>query len=342
MKIRAFITHKQSEHYADCQDRFAVGSDTNSVAVSDGMGSTWQQKIWAELLVERYIKGNDDWKPSVDTIKPLCKDWRLRVEDSIQQLKNENAPINIINRNERCLIEGRSAGATFVGIRFSKSQWNGIVLGDSCLIEWDGANAIFYTSQSTESFDNYPDYFDSDETKSGKGIPMPIQGELTEKKLLLLVSDPFSNFLLQKSKVGTIKEYISDILAVETHDNFETLVMDWRSEGMPNDDSTIIIIEYDKEEDFNIIQEDSITELINKERETSIAENIQEEAIDINPYHDDTATNWNNDRNQTIRDLFLSVLTRKDRKNRGLKNRIERIVDEGIDKLLEYYSITKK
>ena len=115
-----------------------------------------------------------------------------------------------------------------------------------------------------------------------------------------------------------------------------------RCSTLPNDDSTLIIIEYDKEEDFNIIQEDSITELINKERETSIAENIQEEAIDINPYHDDTATNWNNDRNQTIRDLFLSVLTRKDRKNRGLKNRIERIVDEGIDKLLEYYSITKK
>lgn len=338
MKIRAFITHKQSEHYADCQDRFAVGSDTNSVAVSDGMGSTWQQKIWAELLVERYIKGNDDWKPSVDTIKPLCKDWRLRVEDSIQQLKNENAPINIINRNERCLIEGRSAGATFIGIRFSKNQWNGIVLGDSCLIEWDGTSATFYTSQSTETFDNYPDYFDSDENKSGKGEPRQIHGELNDKILLLLVSDPFSNFLLQKSKDGTIAEYIRNIRAVETHDYFETLVMDWRSEGMPNDDSTLIIIEYDKEDVFNIIQEDNIKELINKEREATIPENIQENAIETKLQSDATATTRDKGENQTIRDMFLSGLTSKDRKNRGLKKRIEK----GIDIFLENYSITKK
>ena len=264
MKIRAYITHKPSERHADCQDRFAIGCDTKSVAVSDGMGSTWQQKIWAELLVERFTKENDCWEPYIDTIKPLCKEWRLRVKDYIQQLKNEKEPINIINRNERCLVEGRSAGATFVGIRFNNRQWSGVVLGDSCLIEWDGNDATFYTSQKIETFDNYPDYFDSDENKSGKGEPRPIHGELTEKKLLLLVSDPFSNFLLQKSKVGTIKEYISNILAVETHDNYETLVMDWRSEGMPNDDSTLIIIEYDKEEVFNIIHEDSITELINK------------------------------------------------------------------------------
>lgn len=340
MKIRAFITHKQSEHFADCQDRFAVGCDTKSIAVSDGMGSTWQQKIWAELLVERFTKENDCWEPSVGTIKPLCREWRANVETLIQQLKNENAPINIIYRNEKCLNECRSAGATFVGIRFSGNQWNGVVLGDSCLIEWDGSCATFYTSQSTDTFDSYPDYFDSDEYKLGKGVPRSIHGELTDKNLLLLVSDPFSNFLLQKYKEGTMAEYIRNIIAVETHEYFENLVLNWRSEGMPNDDSTLIIVEYDKEDEFSVVQRDDIDSFIVREKNQAASEGIQEKTIEIecksNPI------DLNSNVKQSIKDLFFGCLTTKDKRVKGLKNRLMRIVEKGIDKLFELYTITKK
>ena len=111
MVIRAFITHKQAELFADCQDRFGVNQDTKSIAVSDGMGSTWQQKIWAQLLVETYIESTD-WCPSKESIKPLCQAWRNRVADFIQKLRDTNAPENMIYRNERNLVAGRSAGAT--------------------------------------------------------------------------------------------------------------------------------------------------------------------------------------------------------------------------------------
>ena len=40
MKIRAFITHKKTEHFQDCQDRFCVNADTKSAAVSDGMSQS--------------------------------------------------------------------------------------------------------------------------------------------------------------------------------------------------------------------------------------------------------------------------------------------------------------
>ena len=195
MVIRAYITHKQAELFADCQDRFGVNTNTKSIAVSDGMGSTWQQKIWAQLLVDTYTD-NTDWYPSNDTIKPLCQTWRAKVAYFIQNLKETNAPENMIYRNERNFAEGRSAGATFVGIRFNGNEWSGSVLGDSCLIEWYGNEVKFNTSQDSETFDSYPDYFDSDASKEGKGIPKPIEGVLSEGKYLLLVSDPFSEFLL--------------------------------------------------------------------------------------------------------------------------------------------------
>jgi serine/threonine protein phosphatase PrpC len=233
------------------------------------MGSTWQQKIWAQLLVDTYNDGTN-WSPSNETIKPLCQTWRAKVADFIQNLKETNAPENMIYRNERNLAEGRSAGATFVGIRFNGNEWNGSVLGDSCLIEWDGNGAKFNTSQDSETFDSYPDYFDSDASKEGKGTPKPIGGVLTEGKYLLLVSDPFSEFLLEHSKQGDIAKYVQQLLSLASHDDFETLVCEWRKEGMHNDDTTLVIVEYDNSENLSITHPDNIVEMIEKEKSSQI------------------------------------------------------------------------
>ena len=130
MKIRAFITHKKAEQFTDCQDRFGVSSDTKSIAVSDGMSQSWQQKIWAQILVDSYID-SADWQPNSETIKPLCNRWRNKVAEAIEKLKEANAPENLIYRNERNLVDGKSAGATFVGIGFVDNLWNRIVLGGS-------------------------------------------------------------------------------------------------------------------------------------------------------------------------------------------------------------------
>lgn len=273
MVIRAFITHKQAELFSDCQDRFGINPDTKSIAVSDGMGSTWQQKIWAQLLVDTYTDSTD-WYPSNETIKPLCQKWRVKVADFIHNLKETNAPENMIYRNERNFAEGRSAGATFVGIRFNGKEWSGSVLGDSCLIEWDGDEAKFNTSQDSETFDSYPDYFDSDAAKEGKGVPKPIEGSLTEGKYLLLVSDPFSDFLLEHSKQGNIAMYVQQLLSLASHDDFETLVCEWRKEGMHNDDTTLVIVEYDNSDALTITHRDDIAERIEKEK--SIATSSQE------------------------------------------------------------------
>ena len=277
MIIRAFITHKQAELFADCQDRFGVNSDTKSIAVSDGMGSTWQQKIWAQTLVTHFNESND-WLPTHDSIKPLCTNWREEVSSFIEKLKEKGAPLNIIFRNERSLKEGRSAGATFVGIRFNGNEWNGSVLGDSCLIEWNGIEAKFHTSQEVDSFDSYPDYFDSDETKEGKGTPMTISGQLNSGSCLFLVSDPFSDFLLEHNKKGDISNYISKLLDISSHEDFEDLVDEWRKSGMHNDDTTLVIVENDGSDNFSTKEIDDINVLIEEEKEIHEKEEVEAES----------------------------------------------------------------
>lgn len=290
MNIRAFITHKLAETYSDCQDRFGVNDDTKSIAVSDGMGSTWQQKIWAQLLVDSFT-GSGDWLPTRETIKPLCESWKNKVIDYIEQLKKrprtggiQQREIKLLDaliyRNERGLALGYSAGATFVGIRFEKNLWNGSVLGDSCLIEWDGSEARFHTSQDVEAFDSYPDYFDSDELKQGKGTPKAISGTLDKGGYLFLVSDPFSDFLFEHNKQGDVAEYMQKLLELSSHEEFETLVDEWRKVGMHNDDTTLVIVEYNNSDALTIIHSDDIAEMIEKEKSisTSSQETVEAES----------------------------------------------------------------
>lgn len=282
MKIMAFITHKLKENYSDCQDRFSINPDTKSIAVSDGMGSTWQQKIWAQLLVEKFV-GDINWIPNNESIKPLCTQWREKVVEFIEHLKESEAPANLVYRNERNLAEGKSAGATFVGIRFVGIEWKGSVLGDSCLIEWDGSIAKFYTSQDVEEFDSYPDYFDSDELKQGKGTPKDISGTLEKGGYLLLVSDPFSDFLFEHNKQGDVAMYMQQLLKLSSHDEFEILVDEWRKAGMHNDDTTLVIVEPDDSDDFSIEQDkiDDINKLIEEEKKLIEEKKKEEETEKI-------------------------------------------------------------
>lgn len=267
MKIRAFITHKKAERFRDCQDRFSINMDTKSVAVADGMSQSYQQKIWASLLVEKYTSYYD-FVPNHESIKELSSEWISKVKAFIENLKENGAPQYLVIMNENSLVTQKSAGATFLGIRFSEQKWEGDVLGDSCLIEVkNGSIERILTSQQEDEFDNHPDYFDSGLNKVGKGTPKNIDGVIDEDTKVLLVSDPFSDFLNEKKKIEDDERFIAEILQVTSHDEYEALVSRWRDEyGMHNDDSTLIIIEDDKSDRFNVVHSDNINDLIDKEQ----------------------------------------------------------------------------
>lgn len=358
MIVRAFITHKKAEKFADCQDRFGVNIDTKSISVSDGMSQSWQQKIWAQLLVDTFVDSNE-WLPTNESIKPLCNKWREEVEKFIQSLKDKNAPENIIFRNERNFAEGRSAGATFVGVRFNGMNWSGTVLGDSCLVEWDGEKALFHTSQDTETFDNRPDYFDSNSLKEGKGMPKNINGTIHDNSVLLLVSDPFSDFLFEHNKQGDVANYIPQLLGITSHDEFETLVDEWRKNGMHNDDSTLVIIENDGKEVIETKKMDEIKEFIEQERieaekiekaEPTETQNRQDVIVEEKKPDAPTET-ISYISTQEVIEEFFKVLRHNNKKGKVKQHNIIKKValeftgkdiKEALTEVLNKYSIIKK
>jgi len=271
MLISAFITHKKAEHFYDCQDRFSINPDTKSIAVSDGMSQSIFQKYWAEILVGTFTS-KQEWVPNKEAVKELAPIWRSKAEENIKAQKESGN--KSVWRAERSLMDGRSAGATFLGIRFQGLNWGGNVLGDSCLI-WVNDNRIkeIYTSENVKAFDSYPDFFDSNPKNEGKGSPVQINGSLKTGDNLLLVSDPLSDFLLKNRGTAEEAVLIDRLLSVNSHQEFEDVVEQWRNKGMHNDDTTLIIIKSDGTEDFTIVKEDDISELINEE--TSLATQIE-------------------------------------------------------------------
>lgn len=266
MKIKGFIIHKKAEGYEDCQDYFAINKDKGCLAISDGMSQSIFPQWWAEELVRAYV--DNAWIPNQNDLKSLREKWLNRVCEFLELQKQEGKPTWML---ENCLIEKRGAGATFCGICFeNETNWKGYVLGDSCLIEVASNDIIIKFERTKEGvFDNNPDYFDS--FVGGKGNIKNIQGSLEEGSKLLLVTDALAEFLyVQKEKENEAK-YVRQLLQLESHDNFCRLIEDWReSENLHNDDTTLLIVEYDGCESFNITIEDNLNNLCEKEQKETI------------------------------------------------------------------------
>lgn len=283
MRIRAYITHKPSEHYADCQDRFCINKDNKTIAISDGMSQSIFPEYWAEILSVHYAKtGHCSEKDRIS----LCADWMKKVKEYLNEQETQGKNPWRLRNN---IATQSGAGATICGIRFENaSDWIGDVLGDSCIIEiskTDWKAKIF--SSEEKAFDSHPDYYDSFPQKQGRGEIKQFKGSLRNDTVLLLVSDPFSEYI-DKYK-DNCKSLVEQILRLNSHEDFCKLVCEWRDKGMHNDDSTMCIIEFDGNSEFKILSQDNIQKLIEKE-----------ENININPKEQfvvcEISTETNNDK----------------------------------------------
>lgn len=246
MKLRAYIHHKRAERYSDCQDCFGVNSESNRIAISDGMSQSIYPQWWAKILVDAYL--NKGTLP-ID-LECYQKIWQEKVNDEILKRESDGKdPWRLKNS----VAEKSGAGATLCGITWSTNSWRCECLGDSCLITVNHNYELhFHTSQVGE-FGNHPDYYDS--FGDGKGNVQYFSGNFNDMIVMLLVTDPFSE-LFQKYETDKdfIKNRIAEILSMSDHKSFVELVEMWRDKfDMHNDDSTLIILD-----DFDCIKLDYI------------------------------------------------------------------------------------
>lgn len=263
MLIRAFITHKRNELYSDCQDCFRINTETKTLAISDGVTQSFFSDIWAGVLSSYYVEHGHCTEE--DRLL-LCPKWEEKVRSKIHDYQDQGKNTRLA---ERMLNARKGAGATLCGIKFKNSyQWEGHVLGDSCIISVKKSNSqykieIFSSVNEDQNFDNYPDYYCSVQETTGRGTIKDFTGTIDNGNLLLLVSDPFVKFFYNNK--DNISCYIDEILQLNNHNEFCELVENWRDKSMDDDDSTLCIVEWDESEEFNIKYKDSLEKLMESE-----------------------------------------------------------------------------
>ena len=283
MKVRAYITHKQVEKYSDCADYFGICPLNKRVAVSDGVSQSIMPLEWAKIIVNAFI--NNSWDPETG-VSSLQSEW---FKEAIAYLNDQRAQGKNPWMLENCITNRDGAGATFCGIEFvDDSNWTAKILGDSCLVLLDENNEILKIVSSKDGkFDNRPDYFDS--FKEQRGTVKTVEGELKGHKILL-VSDPFSELFQNYQTSVEIKVIIDRILSLNGYNSYVHLVDEYRElYHMHNDDSTLVIIEYDKKAEFDILEQyklDSLQENEIKAEKAEEAKKKEAKELDEN--------NWKN------------------------------------------------
>lgn len=258
MDIKAFIYHKRSEKYCDCQDCFGINTQNNRIAISDGMTQSIFPQWWAKILVDAFLETGTI--PYIN-ILPSQQKWQEMVRNEITKQESEGKNPWLL---KDMFAEKYGAGATLCGFKWDNKGWYCQCLGDSCLIKVNRNYSIEIITSQQGLFDNHPDYLDS--FGKGRGTPMETKGDF-DLKTLLLVTDPFSELFQQhQNDSNFINERLNEIHNLSDHESYVTLVEDWRnSYNLHNDDSTLVILSNLSSKEVKIIWEDYLEELCDKE-----------------------------------------------------------------------------
>jgi len=242
ISIKGYITAKQSELFYDCADRYAYNKSQNKFAISDGVSKSFFPKIWADVLVNKWVDSKEF--DEAQFILDCQKDWLKQITKIANKPDAKWFTKNAYNRKESGL-------ATFVGLRFFKKKkdwyWKANALGDSFLFfvpkkikDFSKECIVLSSKQEPIVFDNFPDYLSSI-GNNHKGEKQVEENTLADGTFYLMTDALAEWFLNEKNNA------ISKIDVWQNQKDFERFVEEERhNEKLGNDDSAILTIKVEK------------------------------------------------------------------------------------------------
>ncbi|MCM4171853.1 hypothetical protein DHD32_10200 [Arenibacter sp. TNZ] len=291
VSIKGYITSKKSELFYDCADRFSYDKSQNKFAISDGVSKSFFPKIWADVLVNKWV--GEIWNTDEEFIKECQKDWLQQVTEIVYKPDAKWFTTNAFNRKESGL-------ATFVGLCFYKKKkdwfWKANALGDSFLFfvpekvrNFSKQCIVLSSKKEPIIFDNFPDYLSSI-GNIHKGKKRFKENPLNPGTFYLMTDALAEWFLNEKENA------IGKISVWQNQKDFERFVDEERlNEKLGNDDSAILIIQIvdDKKENLNYVSEDvsNINILIEVQQKViEAAEIAKKEELDLKEENSNSET----------------------------------------------------
>lgn len=251
MSIRPKITFdiriaKEGNIPDECEDQYAISSDKEIIALSDGATDATYSKEWAEKLVTTFcnqvINKNDSYQFN-QWIDDALESWRA-FESTIL---SGNVPWFTLDK----LSNG--SAATFLGISFDLSHttgnhiiWEAVAYGDACLfIVQDNLLRLSFPIESSVEFTNAPPLLRTILPYNQDRL-LKRTGTVSYGDKCYLMTDALADWFLKSYERGDSPWSLFSTFTDKSA--FESFVAQERScKAMRNDDVTLLVIEF---EDF--------------------------------------------------------------------------------------------
>ncbi len=242
---KSFITSKNGETAADCQDAREQNEAIGRYAVADGATLSFFPKKWAELLVKHFCYPGEpslsleekNWK---EWIEPIQQEWLQWVSETVRETKT----YILVDRLSRL----ESALSTFIGLEFdvNEGEWRAIILGDSCLFHQSGTEFKSHLLEKLEDFQYRPKSFASfPKDNPIGGDPDVIGDKAIPGDLFILATDALAKWIIQQNEAGNLERILNQLKQIETDEQFDRFVdeaRDLEDIRLVNDDVTLMLI----------------------------------------------------------------------------------------------------
>jgi hypothetical protein len=131
LSCRAFRLPCQGNGLEECQDALAADAERSRFAIADGAAESPYSSLWAQLLVEEFVRQSERLIPWEKWLPALQKRWAVvcGLAPSPRQSEETGVPWYL----EVGLRHG--AFATFLGLVIEDRSWYATAVGDSCLFQ---------------------------------------------------------------------------------------------------------------------------------------------------------------------------------------------------------------
>ena len=238
MDCATFWLPKRGNATEEYEDARAVNLASGRFAIADGATESSFVKIWAALLVERFVASPVRWRKCwQDWLPPLQQRW-------LEEVGNRPLPWYAESKFEQ------GAFATFLGLSIEPvncRRWWAVAIGDCCLFQLrdDQLVSKFPLTASAE--------FGIQPSLLGSRTPVEVVvaertcnclGECRTGDHFFLATDALAHWFLQQQEAG--RQPWQTILAMSqpATDSFSVWIETLRDSGaIRNDDITLVIID---------------------------------------------------------------------------------------------------
>ena len=241
LKITGFKIPKSGNQESECEDGFLISSENNSlvrVAISDGATESLFSNIWANLLIDAYVKNGLQAIES-SGINSVYQSFIYQTGELINEMP-ETTHWRIYEKISR------GTNATFAAVELSNSSLlNLTTVGDSCIFWRNEVEKSFgmQPKLEPEDFDSFSESIchipETWKNLNSKFIRQEIK--LGDKFQLILCTDAFACWLLKALRKDLL--IWDEIFKISTSEEFLELIKDLRrSQEIKNDDVTLVTV----------------------------------------------------------------------------------------------------